>query len=333
MPNRDHRVLGSRRTCHEGYGRTEGAVTWRPPRLREAHRAGVPMRRHVATVVAAVLVLMLAGPAVAADPLPEATLAPVATPAPEPTLAPEPTPVVEASPPAEPTAEPATDATIAPTVAPSRSAPRGDGSGRSLDRRLQERHERRGSEHRQAKAGRIHGRPHVQPCVPRLVGAAQPQQVAALRNDPAVLRRPRREHRGRRPDYSHRRSTGSMAGFRPPRDRRHRRARRRRRRDRRHRASTPHPGPQRRRRLQLLHLRSHRSGATARATGPTSPAPSGRIDNGIGVVGVAPGVRLWAVKILDDEGFGFLSWYVCGLDWIAAQRDPADAAPTADSRP
>ena len=51
----------------------------------------------------------------------------------------------------------------------------------------------------------------------------------------------------------------------------------------------------------------------------------GAIDNGSGVVGVAPGVRLWAVKILDDTGSGLLSWYVCGLDWIAAQRDPVDA--------
>jgi subtilisin family serine protease len=52
---------------------------------------------------------------------------------------------------------------------------------------------------------------------------------------------------------------------------------------------------------------------------------AGAIDNGIGVAGVAPGVRLWAVKILDDSGSGLLSWYVCGLDWIAAQRDPADS--------
>jgi subtilisin family serine protease len=50
----------------------------------------------------------------------------------------------------------------------------------------------------------------------------------------------------------------------------------------------------------------------------------GAKDNTSGVVGVAPGVRLWAVKILDDTGFGYLSWYVCGLDWIASQRDPAD---------
>ncbi len=50
----------------------------------------------------------------------------------------------------------------------------------------------------------------------------------------------------------------------------------------------------------------------------------GALDNGFGVVGVAPGVRLWAVKILNDKGDGLISWYVCGLDWILAQRDPKD---------
>jgi subtilisin family serine protease len=50
----------------------------------------------------------------------------------------------------------------------------------------------------------------------------------------------------------------------------------------------------------------------------------GAIDNGSGVVGVAPGVRLWSVRILDRNGEGYLSWWICGLDWIAAQKDPAD---------
>ncbi len=50
----------------------------------------------------------------------------------------------------------------------------------------------------------------------------------------------------------------------------------------------------------------------------------GAIDNGSGVVGVAPGVRLWAVRILTASGTGLVSWYVCGLDWITAQRDPVD---------
>jgi subtilisin family serine protease len=50
----------------------------------------------------------------------------------------------------------------------------------------------------------------------------------------------------------------------------------------------------------------------------------GALDNGTGVVGVAPGVRLWAVRILGSDGSGLVSWYVCGMDWIAAQRDPVD---------
>ena len=56
------------------------------------------------------------------------------------------------------------------------------------------------------------------------------------------------------------------------------------------------------------------------------PARSPRIDNTIGVVGVAPGARIWAVRILNADGYGLLSWYVCGLDWILAQRDPIDAS-------
>ncbi len=52
----------------------------------------------------------------------------------------------------------------------------------------------------------------------------------------------------------------------------------------------------------------------------------GALDNGYGVVGVAPGVRLWAVRILDSGGSGRLSWYVCGLDWITSMRDPGDSS-------
>jgi hypothetical protein len=52
----------------------------------------------------------------------------------------------------------------------------------------------------------------------------------------------------------------------------------------------------------------------------------GAINNDFGVVGVAPGARVWGVKILNDDGYGLLSWYVCGLDWILAQRDPNDSS-------
>ena len=50
------------------------------------------------------------------------------------------------------------------------------------------------------------------------------------------------------------------------------------------------------------------------------------LDNSFGVVGVAPGARIWAVRILNADGYGLLSWYVCGLDWILAQRDPNDSS-------
>lgn len=44
------------------------------------------------------------------------------------------------------------------------------------------------------------------------------------------------------------------------------------------------------------------------------------IDNGIGVVGVAPGARLWAVKVLDRRGSGWLGDIAAGIDWAS---DPA----------
>ena len=45
----------------------------------------------------------------------------------------------------------------------------------------------------------------------------------------------------------------------------------------------------------------------------------GALDNGIGVVGVAPGARLWAVKVLDAQGSGSLAGIIAGIDWVAAQ--------------
>lgn len=42
-------------------------------------------------------------------------------------------------------------------------------------------------------------------------------------------------------------------------------------------------------------------------------------DDGSGVTGVAPGVRLASVKVVDDAGFVFPEAVVCGLMWAAAQ--------------
>jgi len=44
----------------------------------------------------------------------------------------------------------------------------------------------------------------------------------------------------------------------------------------------------------------------------------GARDNGQGVVGVAPGARLWAIKVFGDNGSGYVSWLICGLNWVAA---------------
>lgn len=42
------------------------------------------------------------------------------------------------------------------------------------------------------------------------------------------------------------------------------------------------------------------------------------IDNAIGVVGIAPGARLWSVRVLNDNGVGSTSAILCGIDWITA---------------
>ncbi|MFL5820260.1 MAG: Ig-like domain-containing protein [Solirubrobacteraceae bacterium] len=41
-------------------------------------------------------------------------------------------------------------------------------------------------------------------------------------------------------------------------------------------------------------------------------------NNGAGVVGVAPGTKVYAVKVLDDNGDGTFSSVICGIDWVTA---------------
>lgn len=52
----------------------------------------------------------------------------------------------------------------------------------------------------------------------------------------------------------------------------------------------------------------------------------GALDNSIGVVGVAPGARIWAVKVLDSGGSGYESGIVAGIDWITAHRGTIEVA-------
>ncbi len=52
----------------------------------------------------------------------------------------------------------------------------------------------------------------------------------------------------------------------------------------------------------------------------------GALDNDIGVVGVAPGARLWAVRVLDRSGSGTWSSVICGVDWVTANADVIEVA-------
>ena len=49
-------------------------------------------------------------------------------------------------------------------------------------------------------------------------------------------------------------------------------------------------------------------------------------DNHLGVVGVAPGARLWAVKVVDETGSGTIESVICGVDWVTAHRSRIEVA-------
>jgi len=49
-------------------------------------------------------------------------------------------------------------------------------------------------------------------------------------------------------------------------------------------------------------------------------------DNTIGVVGVAPGARLWAVRVLGPTGQGTLSDVICGVDWVTLNHHVIEVA-------
>ena len=52
----------------------------------------------------------------------------------------------------------------------------------------------------------------------------------------------------------------------------------------------------------------------------------GAKDDGNGVVGVAPGARLYAVRVLNNQGSGTRSGIICGIDWVTANRSVIDVA-------
>ena len=52
----------------------------------------------------------------------------------------------------------------------------------------------------------------------------------------------------------------------------------------------------------------------------------GALDNDIGVVGVAPGARLWSVKVLRSDGSGYMSWIIAGVDYVTAHAEQIEVA-------
>ncbi len=44
------------------------------------------------------------------------------------------------------------------------------------------------------------------------------------------------------------------------------------------------------------------------------------------VIGVAPGARLWAVKVFRDDGVGYCSWAIAGVDWVTSHAGEIDVA-------
>ena len=69
--------------------------------------------------------------------------------------------------------------------------------------------------------------------------------------------------------------------------------------------------------------RARRRGARRpRTTARTSPARSPRAINGVGIAGVAPGVKVASVKVVNDDGFIFPEAAICGYLWAADHGMP-----------
>jgi subtilisin family serine protease len=60
--------------------------------------------------------------------------------------------------------------------------------------------------------------------------------------------------------------------------------------------------------------------------GTTVAGIAAAIDNGYGRVGIAPGARLWAVKVLDPEGFIEEADLICGLEWLVSSGNDIEVA-------
>jgi subtilisin len=49
-------------------------------------------------------------------------------------------------------------------------------------------------------------------------------------------------------------------------------------------------------------------------------------DNGAGIAGMAPGARIWAVRVLSNSGSGSWSQVICGIDWVTQNASTIEVA-------
>ncbi|HEX6871484.1 MAG TPA: S8 family serine peptidase, partial [Micromonosporaceae bacterium] len=52
----------------------------------------------------------------------------------------------------------------------------------------------------------------------------------------------------------------------------------------------------------------------------------GALDNNIGVVGMAPGARMWPVRVLNNAGSGSWADVICGIDYVAQHASEIEVA-------
>ena len=50
----------------------------------------------------------------------------------------------------------------------------------------------------------------------------------------------------------------------------------------------------------------------------------GARNNSFGVVGVVPGAPLWAVRVLNQKGYGTTGRVICGIDFVTSTRRDSD---------
>jgi subtilisin len=71
-------------------------------------------------------------------------------------------------------------------------------------------------------------------------------------------------------------------------------------------------------------VRNHGNGQDEDGHGTHVAGTIGALNNSFGVVGVLPGTRLWAVRVLNAKGYGTLGRVICGVDFVTSTRSDAD---------